>query len=167
MTYKLIIFDGDDTLWRTFTGKGVSDNGPTDREGDNGLRFAADDEFVIVRSDGSKLELYPETREVLAALKERGVLVALCTWNHPSPVDSALRAWRLREQFDMVQAQWNPDKAGMLQGIVDQLRVAPADALFIDDDPGRGHRQQAAQVGVDFRKKGLEINDLREVLELV
>ncbi len=167
MAYKLVIFDGDETLWQGPDGVGISDNGASDMEGDNGLRFAADDSTLIVRSDDKRVELYPEAREVLATLKQRGVLVALCTWNHPSPVNSALKAWRLEPYFNCVVAEWNPDKEHMLRAIVQQLGVQPNEAVFVDDDPRRGHREQAERVGVAFRQKGTEITDLRQVLALV
>ncbi len=41
------------------------------------------------------------------------------------------------------------------------------DAVFVDDDPGRGHHQQAERVGIRFLKRGTDVTDLNQVLELI
>ncbi len=100
-------------------------------------------------------------------MRGREVLVALWTYNHPNPTHRALAAWNIADQFDHVEAAWNPNKEQMLRNILTATNVQPMDAVFIDDDPGRGHRQQAERVGIRFLKRGTDVTDLHQVLELV
>ncbi len=165
---RLIIFDGDDTLWQGLDGGNISDNGDGDWHGSNDYTYAAtNDHDTIARNDGQRLRLFPETRAVLAELGGREVLVALCTFNHPDPVRRALDAWQLSGHFHHIEAAWSSDKEAMLRNILATTGVSAAEAVFIDDDPGRGHREQAARAGVRFLKKGTDVTDLRQVLGLL
>ncbi len=167
---RLIIFDGDETLWYGLDGGNISDNGEGDYIGSNDYEYSCPPDSnpdVIVRNDSKRLQLYPETRAVLAHLCNRGVLVALCTYNHPAPTHRALAAWNLADQFDHVEAVWSADKEQMLRDILTTTHVQPIDAIFIDDDPGRGHRQQSERVGIRFLKRGTDITDLNQVLDFI
>ncbi len=55
----------------------------------------------------------------------------------------------------------------MLRDILAATKVPPMGAVFIDDDPGRGHRQQSERVGIRFLKRGSDITDLNQVLALI
>lgn len=167
---KLVIFDGDETLWYGLDGGNVSDNGDCDYVGSNDYEFAcppAGNPDIIVRNDGKRLQLFPETRAVLRELGNRDVLIALCTYNHPQPTYSALAAWKLTDRFDHIEAAWSPDKEHMLRNVLRATGIGPIDAIFVDDDPGRGHREQAERVGIRFLKRGSDITDLNQVLAMV
>lgn len=167
---KLVIFDGDDTLWYGLEGANISDNGAGDYSGSNDYTYdcpPASNPDVICRNDDKHLQLFPETRAVLRELKRRDILIALATYNHPDPTYRALDSWSIAEYFDHVEAAWTPDKEQMLRNILNVTGVLPSDAVFIDDDPSRGHRQQAERVGIRFLKRGSDITDLNQVLELL
>lgn len=167
---RLIIFDGDETLWHGLEGANISDNGEGDYIGSNDYEYTCPPDSnpdIIVRNDGKRLQLFPETRAVLRELDNRDVLVALCTYNHPAPTYRALAAWNLDAHFDYIEAVWSADKEQMLRDILAATNVQPLDAVFIDDDPGRGHREQAERVGIRFLKRGSDITDLNQVLELI
>lgn len=173
---KLIVFDGDDTLWVPLSGLFLSDRTPTDSVGMSDFTFALSqqDSNVAVRDDGARFALRSEAREVLAALKGRRALIGVVSYNHEGNVRRVLEAFGLLTLFDYVVAEWHTNKDRMLQRMLDQARgdghtLHPSDLLLIDDDPQEFYREQCARIGVGFAcfGEGKEISDLREVLALL
>jgi len=110
---KGVILDLDDTLWRGVLGEDGAAN--------------------LVLGQGH-LGLHSYLRE----LKDRGVMLALCSRNERADVESLFRerASELRltlDDFASVQINWSP-KAQNIQAIAAELNVLPSALLFVDDN---------------------------------
>ena len=173
-TIRLLILDGDDTLWHPVDGICCSDRTVDDAVGWPDFTYQADpnDPDRIVRDDGVRFALNPGARELLTAVTAAGGACALASYNYPGNLDRALTAWGIRAYFRQVVGHWHARKGEMLAEILtlEAARghaVRPDQALFIDDDPYGTYRGYAAALGVRFLQMGVDIRTLGEVLERV
>lgn len=117
---RCLVLDLDDTLW----GGVVGEVGP------EGLDLGA----------GSPVgEAYVDFQRYLRDLRDRGVLLAVCSKNDP---ETARRPFRERpemvlreEDFAAFAAGWG-DKAAGLRGLAEELRLGLDALAFADDHPG-------------------------------
>jgi FkbH-like protein len=125
---KLLIVDLDNTLW----------GGEVGDAGIDGLRLGGHDSLG---------EAYADFQRALLALARRGVVLAVASKNdeatalaaidgHPEMVlrRDDLAAWRIN---------WD-EKAGNVAALCRELELSPADAVFIDDNPGERANVAAA-----------------------
>ncbi len=165
---SLVIFDGDDTLWRGLDGGYIS--GVTYQDvGDDRFTFQPSGGDRIVRNDGQRFELYPGVRAALAGLRQLGIPVSLASYNKEAPVLSALKAFGLGGVFQYPAIQWNPEKDRMVLEIIAHFQhagypAAPEMTLFVDDDQPGLYRQQMERIGVPFLQTGVDLTDLRDLL---
>ncbi|MBK7396770.1 MAG: HAD-IIIC family phosphatase [Myxococcales bacterium] len=115
---KGLITDLDDTLWRGLLGD----------DGIAGLSFDLD--------HGSHAHaLY---QELLAALAEQGVLLAIVSKNDPALVDEALHTRTdlvvSKDRFFPIKASWGP-KSQAVAEVLAAWNVAPDAVTFVDDSP--------------------------------
>ena len=90
----------------------------------------------ILGEDGvDKIAPYQEFQEDLVALKNRGVLLALCTKNNPADIqevfekrDMPLKA----EHLVIIKANWNP-KPDNIRQIAQDLNIGLDSLVFVDD----------------------------------
>jgi HAD superfamily phosphatase (TIGR01681 family) len=171
---KLVAFDGDDTLWTPLSGVNLSDRTPTDAEGYSGFAYSLEPGELPVakRSDGALFALRPEAAEVMQALRERGVLVGVISYNHAENVRRILEAFGLLDYVRYVVAEWHTHKDRMLlkmltQALVEGYHIEPFEALLVDDDPWEIYGKQCTRIGACFTRFGVEIKDLRDVLGMV
>ncbi len=131
---KVLVLDLDDTLW-----------GGT--IGDDGLEGIA-----LGPDHGPRGEAFAAWQQYIAALAERGVVLAVCSKNAPDlaatgfqHASSALR----REDFAAFVCSWD-DKASGLHSIADTLDLGLDAMVFADDNPAERLlvRQQLPQVEV-------------------
>lgn len=166
---SLVVFDGDDTLWEGLDGGYISGTDYLD-PGRDDYRFHKLDELYIQRSDGQRFRLFPEVRSLLPELVRRGVLISLASYNFPEPVYNALKAFEIEHFFQHPVVEWSSQKDRMIKTILrnfsrDGYLVHPRMTLFIDDDHSGRYRQQMASIGVHFLQKGVDIQDLNELLD--
>ena len=172
---NLIVFDGDDTLFKGLDGGYISgidyqDEGRDDYSFtplENGLSPSG--VTTILRNDGQSFRLFPEVRPVFTELAQRGVLLSFASYNRLAPTLSALQAFDLLHFFRHTTIEFNNRKDRMLQKILaaytaDGYMVTPHRALFIDDDHHGTYRIQMASIGVNFQQKDVDVHDLRELL---
>ena len=125
---KLLIVDLDNTLW----------GGEVGDAGIDGLRLGGHDALG---------EAYADFQRALLALARRGVVLAVASKNdeatalgaidrHPEMVlrRDDLAAWRIN---------WD-EKAVNVAALCRELELSPADAVFIDDNPGERTKVAAA-----------------------
>ena len=119
---KVLVLDLDNTLW----GGVIGDDGP--------------DKIVIGR-ETPRGEAYTAFQEYVRRLKERGVLLAVCSKNddamarrgfsHP---DSVLKL----DDFAAFVANWEP-KHQNIEAIADRLNLGLDSFVFVDDNPAERH----------------------------
>ena len=172
--YKLIAFDGDDTLW-TPAGLNLSDRTMDDAIGWPDFTYErieeAADALRVRRDDRALFTLRPEAPLVLKTLKGQGVLTGVISYNHEGNVRRILEAFGVMPLIDYVVAEWHTGKDRMLRRMLDMARldghyIEPGQALLVDDDPYTIYRGQCERMGAGFRCFGYDIRDLSEVLAL-
>src|SRR5258706_2426629 len=132
-TKKCMVLDLDNTLW----GGVIGDDGL------NGIKIG---------KETPEAEAYTEFQEYIKSLKERGVILAVCSKNddamaregflHP---DSVL----VTDDFSGFLANWNP-KHENIRNIAMQLNIGIDSLVFVDDNPVEREivRSQEPQVSV-------------------
>jgi magnesium-dependent phosphatase-1 len=166
---SLIVFDGDDTLWYGLDGGFISgvdyrDPGRTD------FTFNKSGFDEILRSDGQRFHLFPEIRSTLDELTNKNVLISMASYNHRQPVMAALKAFEILDYFLQPCVEWSSKKDQMIKTIHGNLKrdgflVAPETTLFVDDDHMGRYREQMAGIGVHFLQRGVDIQDLKQLLD--
>lgn len=174
--YKLVAFDGDETLWMLTSGNNLSDRTPTDAVGWPDFTYErvteSKDARLARRDDGELFTLRPEVPALFEELKARGVVVGVISYNHDGNVHRILEAFGVSQYVDYVVAEWHANKDQMMLQILDMARrdghnLNPADAILLDDDPYGIYVHQYKKLGAGFRRFGHDIHDLSEVLPLV
>lgn len=99
--------------------------------------MAAEFDRCYQRRCGTRSHLYPRVREVLHALREQGVRLAVITNKEGRHVRTVLDAHGLSPLFDRVISgdtfpTRKPDPAG-IRSCLDEFRIAPEHALFVGD----------------------------------
>ena len=119
LSKKCLVFDLDNTLWG-----GVI--------GDDGLEG-------LVLGEGSAVgEAHLALQRYAKQLKERGVILAVCSKNDPAIAEAAFRdhpeMLLRRPDISAFLANWN-DKAENLKAIATQLNIGLDSLVFVDDNP--------------------------------
>jgi FkbH-like protein len=119
LSKKCLVLDLDNTVWGGVVG-------------DAGLEG-------IVLGEGSALgEAYLALQHHVRQLKERGVILAVCSKNDPAIAEAAFRDHPEmvlnRSDIAAFQANWN-DKAANLEIIAERLNIGLESLVFVDDNP--------------------------------
>jgi FkbH-like protein len=119
LSKKCLVFDLDNTLWG-----GVI--------GDDGLEG-------IVLGEGSAVgEAHLALQRHAKQLKERGIILAVCSKNDPVIAEAAFNdhpeMLLRRSDISVFVANWN-DKAENLKGIAARLNIGLDSLVFVDDNP--------------------------------
>jgi FkbH-like protein len=119
MVRKCLVLDLDNTLWGGVIGD----------DGINGIRLDPNDPVG---------ESYLAFQRYLLSLKERGVLLAVCSKNDPTFARSVFEQHPdiilKLDDFAVFQANWN-NKATNLRYIAQQLNIGIDSLVFFDDSP--------------------------------
>ena len=126
MTIKLVVFDADKTLW---THSDISSLI---------LPFKLVSSNILTDANGETFQLFDGTRELLEGLNNRGVIVAIASWNKPEPVKEALRLFAIDQFLEIVRAEFHPDKYLMIESIISELarmeiELNAHEILYVDD----------------------------------
>ena len=123
---KGVILDLDDTLWRGVLGE----------EGPQGIVIGEGHRALSAR---------------LAALRKRGLMLAICSRNE---LEDVRAAFKLRSElglslddFASVQVSWAP-KVENIGAIARELNVHPSSLLFVDDNPAELAKARGAVEGL-------------------
>jgi FkbH-like protein len=125
---KCIVFDLDNTLWCGVVG-------------DVGIEG-------LVLGEGSAVgEAHLELQRYARRLKERGVILAVCSKNDPAIAEQAFSRHPemvlRRSDIACFVANWN-DKVENLQAIADALNIGLDSLVFVDDNPAERERIRQA-----------------------
>lgn len=115
---KCLVLDLDGTLWGGVLGEDGVDG--------------------VVMGEGATGEAFSAFQRQVKQLKERGVILAVCSKNNPADVDEvfARRAEMVlaRDDFAVLRVGWE-DKPSQLQAIAAGLRIGVDSLVFADDNP--------------------------------
>lgn len=166
---NLIVFDADDTLWQGLDGGFIAGVNYQD-EGRDDYTFHRLDELHIQRNDGQRFRLFPEVPGLFPELVRRGVLISLASYNRAGTLQRAMQTFEMTHFFQHPAVAWSSRKDCMLQSILkkfdqDGYHVTPQSTLFIDDDIHGKYRPQMAEMGINFLQRGVDIQDLSEILD--
>jgi FkbH-like protein len=119
LSKKCLVFDLDNTLWG-----GVI--------GDDGV------EGLVLGEGSAAGEAYLALQRYAKQLKERGIILAVCSKNDHVIAEAAFRdhpeMLLKRTDISAFQANWN-DKAENLKAIASQLNIGLDSLVFVDDNP--------------------------------
>ncbi len=127
MSIKLIILDCDKTLW---SHEDISSMKPP---------FELVDKDVLIDSVGEELRLNEGVRDFLNYVKNRGILLAVASWNIREFVIEALEKLELDKYFDYIVVEFHPNKELMVDKILKYFNslgvgVHEGEVLFVDDN---------------------------------
>ena len=119
LSKKCLVFDLDNTLWG-----GVI--------GDDGL------EGIVLGEGSAAGEAHLALQRYAKQLKDRGVILAICSKNDPEIAENAFRnhpeMLLTRSDISAFVANWN-DKAENLKAIATRLNIGLDSIVFVDDNP--------------------------------
>ena len=125
---KCVVFDLDNTLWGGVVG-------------DVGI------EGLVLGEGSAAGEAYLQMQRYARRLKERGVILAVCSKNEPTVAEQAFSRHPemvlKRSDIACFVANWQ-DKAGNLREIARTLNIGLDSLVFIDDNPAERARVRAA-----------------------
>jgi FkbH-like protein len=132
LSRKCLVLDLDNTLWG-----GVL--------GDDGV------ENLVLGQGSAVGEAHLALQHYAGSLKQRGVILAICSKNDPAKAEEAFSAHPemhlKRADIAAFVANWD-DKAHNLQAIARQLNIGIDSLVFVDDNPAERARIRQALPGV-------------------
>jgi magnesium-dependent phosphatase-1 len=154
---RLVILDCDLTLWDH---RNVSELS---------LPFVRVDDQTVQDAQGVQVRLRPGARELLAGLRDGGVLASVATWNHPEPVFAIFDLLELAKFFVLPKVESHPHKdrtiGAMLQELArDGVALRPDEVIFVDDKPMHLTQVRQALGPIQTLQVGVDVTDLRDVL---
>ncbi|HEU5298572.1 MAG TPA: magnesium-dependent phosphatase-1 [bacterium] len=157
MAVKLVVFDCDRTLWDHANVSELT------------LPFRKIDEETVADAAGTRVRLFPGARDVLDALRGRGILISIASWNRPEPVAAVLEALGLSGYFTRPKVEFHPYKEKTIAALLDELRaeghaLQPDEVLFVDDRAVHLDRVRRMVGPVRTLQPGATLTDLRDVL---
>jgi FkbH-like protein len=124
LSKKCLVLDLDNTLWSGVIG----DDGP---------------EGIVLGEGTGTGEAHLALQHYAKRLKERGVILAICSKNDPAIAEAVFRDHPemvlRRHDFAAFVANWE-DKAANLWRIADQLNIGIDSLVFVDDNPAERAR---------------------------
>jgi len=145
---KCLVLDLDNTLW----GGVIGDDGP-----DN----------IRIGRETPEAEAYTAFQEYCLSLRERGVLLAVCSKNDPEIAkkgfahpDSVLKL----EHFAAFRAAWSPKPDNILS-IATELNLGVDSFVFVDDNPAERAIVAAQLPGVAVPDVGSDVAGFIPILE--
>jgi len=147
-TRKVLVLDLDNTLW----GGVIGDDGA--------------DKIVLGR-ETPLAEAYTAFQEYCLSLRERGILLAVCSKNNEetakegfSHPDSVLKL----EHFSVFKANWEPKHENIL-AIAQELNLGVDSFVFVDDNPAERSIVEANAPGVAVPDVGSEVAKYASIIE--
>lgn len=143
---KCIVLDLDNTLWGGIIGEDGLDG--------------------IILGESYPGKCYKDFQQQLLKLKNRGVILAICSKNNPEDVDEVFEKHPdmilNMADFACIKANWN-DKCTNIKTISEELNIGTDSLVFIDDNPIECEliKQQIPEITViNLSKNPIEYPDL-------
>ena len=158
MAIRLVILDCDRTLW----------------EHEDVLTLQAPftriDGQTVQDARGEQVRLAPGARELLDALRERGILISVCSWNRADLVFAILDLLGLTRYFVHPKVEFHPHKDRMIAALLAELAregtvLHAEEVLFVDDNPMMLEMVRQGVGPVRTLRAQIDVLDLRDVLK--
>jgi FkbH-like protein len=145
---KVLVLDLDNTLWG-----GVI--------GDDGV------DKILIGRETPQAEAYTAFQEYCLSLRDRGILLAVCSKNNEdvaksgfSHPDSILKL----EHFSAFRANWEPKHLN-IQSIAQELSLGVDSFVFADDNPAEREIVRSQIPGIAVPELGNEVTRYAEILQ--
>ena len=145
---KVLVLDLDNTLW----GGVIGDDGP---------------DKIVIGKETPVAEAYTAFQEYCLSLRERGILLAVCSKNneevakqgfaHP---DSILKL----EHFSAFKANWEPKHENILQ-IAQELNLGTDSFVFVDDNPAERSIVESQIPGIAVPDVGDQVAQYASIID--
>ena len=145
---KVLVLDLDNTLW----GGVIGDDGP---------------DKIVLGKETAVAEAYTAFQEYCLSLRERGILLAVCSKNnedvarqgfaHP---DSILKL----EHFSAFKANWKPKHENILQ-IAKELNLGTDSFVFVDDNPAERSIVESQIPGIAVPDVGDQVAQYASIID--
>ncbi len=145
---KVLVLDLDNTLW----GGVIGDDGA---------------DKIVIGKETPVAEAYTAFQEYCLSLRERGILLAVCSKNneeiakqgfeHP---DSILKL----EHFSAFKANWDPKHENILT-IARELNLGPDSFVFVDDNPAERSIVESQIAGIAVPDVGNEVAKYASIVD--
>lgn len=145
---KVLVLDLDNTLW----GGVIGDDGP---------------DKIVIGKETAVAEAYTAFQEYCLSLRERGILLAVCSKNnedvakqgfaHP---DSILKL----EHFSAFKANWEPKHENILQ-IATELNLGTDSFVFVDDNPAERSIVESQIAGIAVPDVGDQVAQYASIID--
>lgn len=117
--YKALVVDADNTLWGGVLGEDLASG-------------------IALGPHGYPASIYWQVQQELVGLRQRGVLLCLCTKNEPADIDAVFDSHPhmvlQRKDFAATRVNWD-DKVANLESIAAELGIGLDSLIFLDDSP--------------------------------
>jgi FkbH-like protein len=145
---KVLVLDLDNTVW----GGTIGDDG-VDR--------------ILIGRETPQAEAYTAFQEYARSLRDRGILLAVCSKNNEetaksgfSHPDSVLKL----EDFSCFKANWDP-KHGNILDIAKELNLGVDSFVFADDNPAEREIVRSQIPGIAVPEIGNEVTNYAEIIQ--
>lgn len=160
MPIKLVILDCDRTLWDHHNASELT------------LPFSPLDGEAVRDAAGVAVRLLPGARQLLERLREQSILISIASWNVPEPVFAIFELLELTGFFVRPKVEAHPHKdrtiaATLRELAADGIVLQPEEVLFVDDKPTHLAEVRAGVGPVRTLQAGVQVRDLREILDHV
>lgn len=148
ITKKCLVLDLDNTLW----GGVIGDDGPA------GIRIG---------KDSAESEAYQEFQEYVKLLKDRGILLAVCSKNEESNARAGFRrsdSVLTERDFVAFRANWEP-KSENLSKISEAINIGVDSLVFVDDNPAERHAVRGFLPQVEVPELGSDVSRYITILD--
>ncbi|MEM2984389.1 MAG: magnesium-dependent phosphatase-1 [Candidatus Jordarchaeaceae archaeon] len=164
MPTKLIVFDVDGTLWSISVAFTVFLKPP--------LRLV--DANEIRDSQDAKVKLFPEVRELLKTLREKGILMSIASLNDPEPnlVMECLKLFKIADYFIYPQVN-HKGKNRNIKTILKLLKekegiqINYPEVIFVDDQELNTRSVMKGCPGIKAVHLGTDIKNIGQILNLI
>jgi FkbH-like protein len=145
---KVLVLDLDNTLWG-----GVI--------GDDGVGH------IELGRETPVAEAYTAFQEYCLSLRDRGILLAVCSKNDNSTAESGFKhpnSVLKRDDFASFQANWEPKHENLLR-IAEELNLGLESFVFIDDNPAERALVRAQLPSVAVPEIGSDVSHYIEIIQ--
>src|SRR5258707_2283263 len=145
---KVLVLDLDNTLW----GGEIGDDGVAG---------------IVIGRETPVAEAYTAFQEYCLRLRERGILLAVCSKNRADVAESGFThpdSILKLEHFSAFKASWEPKHENIL-AIAQQLNLGADSFVFVDDNPAERAIVEAQVPGIAVPDVGNEVAKYQSIIE--